>query len=115
PFNAKEYLAGEQCPVFFGSALNNFGVRELLDCFVEIAPPPQPKKAEERLVQPNEDKFSGFVFKIHANIDPNHRNRIAFLKVVSGKFERNTNYLHARLKKNFKFSSPTAFMASKKS
>lgn len=115
PFNAEEYLAGEQCPVFFGSALNNFGVRELLDCFVEIAPPPQPKKAEERLVEPNEDTFSGFVFKIHANIDPNHRNRIAFLKVVSGKFERNTNYLHARLKKNFKFSSPTAFMASKKS
>ncbi len=114
-FNAQEYLAAQQCPVFFGSALNNFGVRELLDCFVEIAPPPQPKKAEERLIKPNEDKFSGFVFKIHANIDPNHRNRIAFLKIVSGKFERNTNYLHTRLNKNFKFSSPTAFMASKKS
>ncbi len=114
-FNAQEYLAAEQCPVFFGSALNNFGVRELLDCFTEIAPHPQPKKAEERLVKPNEDKFSGFVFKIHANIDPNHRNRIAFLKVVSGKFERNTNYTHTRLGKVFKFSSPTAFMASKKS
>ena len=69
-------------------ALNNFGVRELLDCFQEIAPEPQAKEADERLVKPNEENFSGFVFKIHANIDPNHRNRIAFLKVVSGKFER---------------------------
>ena len=82
--------------MFFGSALNNFGVRELLDCFQEIAPEPQPKEAEQRLVQPNENEFSGFVFKIHANIDPNHRNRIAFLKVVSGKFERNKNYVHTR-------------------
>ena len=114
-FERDAYLSGDICPVFFGSALNNFGVRELLHCFVEIAPQPLPKHSEERLVKPSEDKFAGFVFKIHANIDPNHRNRIAFVKVVSGKFERNTNYLHTRLQKTFKYSAPTAFMASKKS
>lgn len=113
-FNREDYLSGEICPVFFGSALNNFGVRELLNCFIEIAPSPLPKMAEERLVAPLEEDFSGFVFKIHANIDPNHRNRIAFVKVVSGKFERNTNYTHTRLKKTFKYAAPTAFMAAKK-
>ncbi|GGH73723.1 MAG: peptide chain release factor 3 [Bacteroidetes bacterium] len=113
-FNRDEYLKGQVCPVFFGSALNNFGVKELLDCFVDIAPAPQPKAAEERLVEPSEKDFSGFVFKIHANIDPNHRSRIAFVKVVSGTFERNTNYLHVRQGKSLKFSSPTTFMASKK-
>jgi peptide chain release factor 3 len=114
-FDKESYLKGELCPVFFGSALNNFGVRELLDCFQEIAPFPQPKAAEERLVRPEEDEFSGFVFKIHANIDPNHRNRIAFLKVVSGKFERNKQYTHTRTGKTFRVSAPTAFMAEKKS
>lgn len=113
-FDREAYLNGDLCPVFFGSALNNFGVRELLDCFAEIAPSPQPKMAEERLVKPDEEKFSGFVFKIHANIDPNHRSRIAFVKIVSGKFQRNTNYLHVREGKSMKFSSPTSFMASKK-
>lgn len=115
PFDRQEYLAGQLCPVFFGSALNNFGVRELLDCFQDIAPEPQPKEAEERLVKPFEEEFSGFVFKIHANIDPNHRNRIAFLKVVSGKFERGKTYLHTRTQKTFRVSAPTMFMASKKS
>jgi peptide chain release factor 3 len=114
-FNQAAYLQGDICPVFFGSALNNFGVRELLDCFVEIAPTPLPKAAEERLVLPEETKFSGFVFKIHANIDPNHRSRIAFVKVVSGTFQRNTNYLHVREGKSLKFSSPTTFLASKRS
>lgn len=114
-FDRDEYLKGNLCPVFFGSALNNFGVRELLDCFQEIAPEPQPKEAEERLVDPEEQEFSGFVFKIHANIDPNHRNRIAFLKIVSGKFERNKNYVHTRTGKSFRVTAPTAFMASKKS
>ncbi len=113
-FTKEEYDKGQLCPVFFGSALNNFGVKELLDCFVDIAPSPQPKDAEERTVKPQEKEFSGFVFKIHANIDPNHRSRIAFVKVVSGQFERNKNYKHVRLNKNFKFSSPTTFMASKK-
>ncbi|WP_028872927.1 peptide chain release factor 3 [Psychroserpens burtonensis] len=113
-FNKEEYLNGELQPVFFGSALNNFGVRELLDCFVEIAPKPRPKNSEQRLVRPDEDKFTGFVFKIHANMDPNHRNRLAFIKVVSGEFKRNTQYLHVRHNKKLKFSSPNAFFAEKK-
>lgn len=113
-FDKEAYLDGKQQPVFFGSALNNFGVRELLDCFVQIAPPPRPKKAEERLVNANEKDFSGFVFKIHANMDPKHRDRLAFIKIVSGTFERNKPYLHVRHGKNLKFSSPNAFFAEKK-
>ncbi|TRZ44187.1 peptide chain release factor 3 [Robertkochia solimangrovi] len=113
-FDRDAYLNGTLQPVFFGSALNNFGVRELLDCFVEIAPTPRPKKAEERLVKPDEDTFSGFVFKIHANMDPKHRDRLAFIKIVSGTFERNTPYLHVRHNKKLKFSSPNAFFAEKK-
>ena len=113
-FDREAYLNGQQQPVFFGSALNNFGVRELLDCFVEIAPKPRPKQSEERLVHPEEDKFTGFVFKIHANMDPNHRDRLAFIKIVSGIFERNKPYLHVRNNKKMKFSSPNAFFAEKK-
>ena len=113
-FSAADYLDGQLQPVFFGSALNNFGVQELLDCFIEIAPPPRPKAAEERLVDPQEDNFSGFVFKIHANMDPKHRDRLAFVKIVSGTFERNTPYLHVRHNKKLKFSSPNAFFAEKK-
>jgi peptide chain release factor 3 len=109
------YLNGELSPVFFGSAINNFGVRELLDCFIEVAPHPKPRETEEREVDPFEKKFSGFVFKIHANMDPKHRDRIAFLRICSGIFKRNTNYLHVRKGKYLKFSNPTAFMASKKS
>lgn len=113
-FNKDDYLNGDMQPVFFGSALNNFGVRELLDCFVEIAPKPRAKHSEERLVKPDENKFTGFVFKIHANMDPNHRNRLAFVKIVSGEFKRNTPYLHVRHNKKLKFSSPNAFFAEKK-
>ena len=113
-FNQQSYDEGELQPVFFGSALNNFGVKELLDCFIDIAPNPQPKKAEERLVNSKEQKMSGFVFKIHANMDPKHRDRLAFVKIVSGTFKRNTPYLHVRQKKTFKFSSPNAFFAEKK-
>ncbi len=113
-FDKDLYLRGEQQPVFFGSALNNFGVRELLDCFVDIAPKPQPKMAEERMVKPEEAELSGFVFKIHANMDPKHRDRLAFIKVVSGTFERNKPYLHVRHGKKLKFSSPNAFFAEKK-
>ncbi|GGK58840.1 MULTISPECIES: peptide chain release factor 3 [Flavobacteriaceae] len=113
-FDKEAYLKGEQQPVFFGSALNNFGVKELLDCFIEIAPSPQPKKAEERLVDSKEQTLAGFVFKIHANMDPNHRNRLAFIKIVSGTFKRNAPYLHVRLNKRMKFSSPNAFFAEKK-
>ena len=113
-FNKDNYLNGGLQPVFFGSALNNFGVRELLDCFVTIAPKPRPKQSEERVVNPNESKFTGFVFKIHANMDPNHRDRLAFIKIVSGEFKRNTPYLHVRHNKKLKFSSPNAFFAEKK-
>lgn len=113
-FKHKDYLEGDLQPVFFGSALNNFGVQELLDCFIEIAPSPQPKIADNRLILPEEKDFSGFVFKIHANMDPNHRDRLAFIKIVSGEFKRNTPYYHVRLKKNIKFSSPNAFFAEKK-
>ena len=95
--------------------MNNFGVRELLECFVRIAPSPRPAPTETRQVEPAEPKMTGFVFKIHANMDPNHRDRIAFLKICSGTFERSRNYLHVRSGKQLKFSSPTAFMAEKKS
>nr|WP_299000921.1 peptide chain release factor 3 [uncultured Allomuricauda sp.] len=113
-FDQEAYLKGEQQPVFFGSALNNFGVRELLDCFIQIAPSPRAKMAEERLVDASEKDFSGFVFKIHANMDPKHRDRLAFIKIVSGTFERNKPYLHVRHDKKLKFSSPNAFFAEKK-
>ena len=115
PFDRDAYLAGDLAPVFFGSAINNFGVRELLECFIDIAPSPRPSQTETRRVEPAEEKMTGFVFKIHANMDPNHRDRIAFLKICSGTFERNHNYLHVRSGKQLKFSSPTAFMAEKKS
>ena len=113
-FDSKAYLNGNQQPVFFGSALNNFGVQELLDAFIEIAPPPLAKNSDERLVNPNEKDFSGFVFKIHANMDPKHRDRLAFVKIVSGTFVRNTPYLHVRNNKKLKFSSPNAFFGDRK-
>lgn len=113
-FDREAYLNGNLQPVFFGSALYNFGVREILDCFIEIAPTPRPKESSTRLVHPDEKEFSGFVFKIHANMDPKHRDRLAFVKIVSGVFERNTAYLHVRQGKKFKFSSPSAFFADKK-
>ncbi len=115
PFDREAYLRGELAPVFFGSAINNFGVRELLECFIQIAPSPRPSTTAQRPIEPAEPKMTGFVFKIHANMDPNHRDRIAFLKICSGTFERNKNYLHVRSGKQLKFSSPTAFMAEKKS
>ena len=108
------YLSGELAPVFFGSALNTFGVKELLECFVRIAPSPRPVQTEEREVKPEEEQFTGFVFKIHANMDPNHRSCIAFVKICSGKFERNVYYRHIRLDQKMRFSAPTAFMAQKK-
>ena len=113
-FEVEKYLAGELAPVFFGSALNTFGVKELLDCFVEIAPSPRPIESQEREINPYEEAFSGFVFKIHANMDPNHRSCIAFVKICSGRFERNVNYKHIRHNKLMRFSAPTAFMAQKK-
>ncbi len=114
-FEKQTYLDGDISPVFFGSALNNFGVMELLNCFIDIAPNPLPYVTEEREVKPEEEKFTGFIFKIHANLDPNHRDRIAFVRVTSGVFKRNVFYKHVRLNKKVRFSSPTAFMAEKKS
>jgi len=115
PFELDTYLNAEVAPVFFGSAVNNFGVQEILDTFVEIAPSPKKSFTLEREINPYEDKFSGFVFKIHANMDPNHRDRIAFVKICSGRFERNKNYHHVRHNKKLKFANPTMFMAEKKS
>ena len=109
--DVQDYLDGKVAPVFFGSAVNNFGVKELLDTFIRIAPPPIPRETTLRIVKPAETKFSGFIFKIHANMDPKHRNRIAFLRVCSGKFERGSNYLHVRNEKSIRFSNATAFMA----
>lgn len=114
PFDREAYLQADIAPVFFGSAVNNFGVKELLDTFVRIAPSTQPRPTEQRMVAPTEKKFSGFVFKIHANLDPKHRDRIAFLRICSGVFQRNTFYQHVRLKKNMRFSNPYNFMAQDK-
>jgi peptide chain release factor 3 len=111
PFDSGEYLAGKATPVFFGSAINNFGVRELLDTLTTLAPCPMPKAASERIIYPDEEKFSGFVFKILANMNPKHRDRVAFLRVCSGKFERNATYYHVRSGKPFRTANPTVFMA----
>jgi peptide chain release factor 3 len=109
--NEQDYLAGKVAPVFFGSAVNNFGVKELLDTFIRIAPPPVHRETTLRIVEPAESKFTGFVFKIHANMDPKHRNRIAFVRVCSGTFARGNNYYHVRQEKSLRFSNATAFMA----
>lgn len=113
-FDVNDYLSADVAPVFFGSALNNFGVKELLNCFVQIAPSPRPVMALEREVKPEEEKFTGFIFKITANIDPNHRSCVAFCKVCSGKFLRGAPYMHIRSGKAMRFSSPTQFMAQRK-
>jgi peptide chain release factor 3 len=114
-FDKEQYLAGYRTPVFFGSALNNFGVRELLDCFVDIAPPPRPRPLEGgEEISPYHEKFSGLVFKIHANMDPRHRDRIAFMRICSGVFERNKTYQHLRSGKPYKTANPTAFMAQER-
>ncbi|MFT6845672.1 MAG: peptide chain release factor 3 [Flavobacteriales bacterium] len=114
-FDESTYQSGEFAPVFFGSAINNFGVQELLNTFVRIAPEPRSRVSDEREVMPAEKKFSGFIFKIHANLDPKHRDRIAFLRVCSGKFERNKFFHHVRLSKKMKFANPSSFMAREKS
>lgn len=115
PFKTGDYLGGNVAPVFFGSALNNFGVRELLETFVAVAPPPRERETDQRVVEPKEEKFSGFVFKIHANLDPRHRDRVAFLRVCSGKFERDKYFHHVRLNKDLRFNNPYNFMARSKS
>jgi len=114
-FTPDEYSSGQLAPVFFGSALNNFGVKELLDTFIEIAPSPKARETTNGTVHPRDNNFSGFVFKIHSNLNPKHRDRIAFLRVCSGKFERNKFYHHVRLDRQLKFANPAAFMAQSKS
>jgi len=111
PFDREKYLRGEQTPVFFGSAINNFGVRELLEALVDSAPPPRPRKAETREVSPYEPEFAGVVFKIQANMDPAHRDRIAFLRVCSGKFVRGIKVRHHRIGKDIQIQNATIFMA----
>lgn len=113
-FDKEAYQGGKLAPVFFGSAINNFGVKELLETFIRIAPVPQQREVTTRTVKPIEDKFSGFIFKIHANLDPRHRDRIAFLRVCSGKFERNKYFHHVRLDKDVRFSNPYSFLAREK-
>ena len=108
------YLGGDVAPVFFGSAINNFGVKEMLDSFIRIAPAPRDRETNQRKVAVSEEKFSGFIFKIHANLDPKHRDRIAFLRVCSGRFERNKYFHHVRLDKDVRFSNPYSFLAREK-
>ncbi len=111
-FSKEDYLEGLVTPVFFGSALNNFGIQELLDALADMAPPPLAKQTEEGgEIQPDQKELSGFVFKIHANLDPKHRDRIAFFRVCSGTFERNVLYHHVQSGKSFRSANPTAFMA----
>ena len=112
--NKEDYLAAKIAPVFFGSAVNNFGVKDMLDIFITIAPTPLNRQTSVREVRANEDKFSGFIFKIHANLDPKHRDRIAFMRICSGRFERNTYYHHVRLDKDVRFSNPYSFLARSK-
>ena len=114
PLSVSDYRAARIAPVFFGSAFNNFGVKEVLNAFIGIAPPPGPRPTDQGEVKPDDPKFSGFIFKIHANLDPNHRDRIAFLRVCSGRFQRNTNYTHVRLGKQLRFATPTNFLAAQK-
>ncbi len=114
-FDVKNYTEGNLAPVFFGSALNNFGIQELLDTFIDIAPFPRSRETNVKVINPTDEKFTGFVFKIHANLDPKHRDRIAFLRICSGKFERNKFYQHVRIDKKVRFSNPTSFMAQDKS
>lgn len=111
-FDVEQYLAGKQTPVFFGSAINNFGIRELLDSFVQYAPGPQPANTITRQVEANEEKFSGFVFKIQANMDPQHRDRIAFLRVCSGHYEKGIRVKHLRIGRDIKIDNALTFMAS---
>ena len=113
-FDRQAFLEGKLCPVFFGSAINNFGIEELLDYFVEVAPTPQPRMTKTREVKAEEETFSGFVFKIQANMDPQHRDRIAFMRVCSGLYEKGMKMNHVRLGKDIKIANAITFMASER-
>ena len=114
-FDLEAYRRGELTPVYFGTAMGNFGVREMLDGFVEYAPAPQPRETNTREVTATDERFTGFVFKIQANMDPNHRDRIAFLRVCSGKYEKNMKMRHVRIGKDVKIADALTFMASDRS
>ncbi|MGB7180660.1 MAG: peptide chain release factor 3 [Burkholderiaceae bacterium] len=113
-FDPDEFLAGRQSPVLFGSAINNFGVREILTALAQWAPAPKAREAAQRLVAPDEKKFTGFVFKIQANMDPNHRDRIAFLRVCSGEYQPGIKAFHLRLKRQMKIVNAVTFMANER-
>ena len=114
-FSQEDYLQGKIAPLFFGSALNNFGVQTLLDALIEIAPAPLPRVTIERTVDPYEDKFTAFIFKIQANMDPAHRDRVAFMRICSGKFERGMKAWHVRSEREHRLGRPTQFMAQDRS
>jgi peptide chain release factor 3 len=114
PFSHDDYRKAAQTPVFFGSAINNFGIQEMLDCFVEMAPAPGPRQTVSRMVDPGEEDFSGFVFKIQANMNPAHRDRIAFLRICSGRFTRGMKVRHHRLGKEIALANATIFMAQER-
>ena len=114
-FDLDAYLRGEQTPVFFGSAINNFGVEELLDAFAEYAPPPKVRAAEQREVDPGEGRFTGFVFKIQANMDPAHRDRVAFLRVCSGSYRKGMKMKHVRIGKTVQVANAITFQADERS
>lgn len=114
PFDHERFLKGEMCPVFFGSAVNNFGVRQLLNAFASLAPAPMPRETDKRIVSPEETDFSGFVFKIQANMDPKHRDRTAFIRICSGEFERGDKVYHCRSGREIRLAAPTAFLAKDK-
>ncbi len=114
PFDKDAFLRGDQCPVFYGSAIANFGVKQLLDTFERLAPAPLPRETDVRVVDPYEENFSGFIFKIQANMDPKHRDRTAFMRVCSGKFQRGEKVVHCRTGKKLSMAAPTSFMAKNK-
>jgi peptide chain release factor 3 len=114
-FDRAAYLGGRLAPLFFGSAINNFGVQTLLEALIDLAPPPLPRAAAQRTVDAYEDKFSAFVFKIQANMDPAHRDRVAFMRICSGRFERNMKAFHVRLGREMRLGRPTQFMAQDRS
>ena len=114
PLNLADYRAGQQTPVFFGSAINNFGVKELLDAFVDYAPAPRPRPARERAVEPEESRFTGFVFKIQANMDPAHRDRVAFLRVCSGCYKKGMKMRHVRIGKSVQVANAITFQADER-
>jgi peptide chain release factor 3 len=113
-FDLDAYQKGELTPVFFGSGINNFGVGELLDALNDFAPPPRPRETQTRIVGPDEEKFTGFVFKIQANMDPGHRDRIAFVRICSGTYNKGMKVKHVRLGKDIKLADAVTFMASER-